>query len=117
MKKFKVKFRTTITKIGYIKIYAWKKPSVKKYYVRVFNNETKKYITSSFDTIAHLKKLNIGYVLLATSEELNLIRTIVKMYVNDLGPNGLKTFKELSMALNNPHERKHEKRRIKDENI
>lgn len=49
MKKYIVKFKTKVTKIGHIKICAWNQPGMDNFYVQIYNTVQNKLITEAFE--------------------------------------------------------------------
>lgn len=79
MKKYIVKFKTKVTKIGHIKICAWNQPGMNNFYVQIYNTVQNKLITEAFDCISPLRVMMDGKrVLFVTPEELKLIYNFCK---------------------------------------
>ena len=51
MKKYIVKFKTKVTKIGHIKICAWNQPGMNNFYVQIYNTVQNKLIKEAFECI------------------------------------------------------------------
>lgn len=79
MKKYIVKFKTKVTKIGHIKICAWNQPGMNNFYVQIYNTVQNKLITEAFECISPLGVMMDGKrVLFVTPEELKLINNFCK---------------------------------------